>query len=342
MKIYPSKFIPQRSGTRCLIRCVSRPSWNVLCRSCRSHQSCNNECALKKKKGYFPINLWVSCRNISMQMHVNPAVRKTCSLGCWAESERLKWRRKDSHLQIITNVILYGFNLDVFWVVHVFLGGLQLRLSGSPSPKRTINFGNLPMLNNQPDNPIQSLVDGWWWGSACISSRSSNMTWRCDGGDEEDNIQIPIQKIVWREFHLKESFQSFYASFLCHFMIQCWSEFFLVLRFPYGKYPVDTSTGRPSTRCSKRRTWAKHWRTLSWCISTGKQWFALHISGHLLLLSLELLFGWVGKMVWKLPKWRFFIVSFVFVLRQEQRSKLHHCCCQRAWGQKNLPFGSLN
>lgn len=92
--------------------------------------------------------------------------------------------------------------------------------------------------------------------------------------------------------------------------------------------------GRPSTPCSKRRTWAKRWRTLSWCISTGKQWFALHISGHPLLLSLELLVGWFENMVWKLPKWQFFIVSFAFVLRQEQRSQLHHCRCQRAWGQR--------
>ena len=276
-----------------------------------------------------------------MQMHV----RKTCSLGCWAESERLKWRRKDSHLQIITNVILYGFTLDVFLVVHVFWEGsaslkASASLKGSPSPKRIINFGNPPTLNNPTDNPIQSLVDGWWWGSACISSRSSNMTWRCAMEEMKRTLSKFQSKrhFVWREFHLqKKSFQSFYASFLGMNIVTSWLNVEVRGVLLFGFHMANNGwhlDGRPSTRCSKRRTWAKHWRTLSWCISTGKQWFALHISGHLLLLSLELLFGWFEKMVWKLPKWRFFVVRFVCVLRQEQRSKLHHCCCQRAWGQR--------
>ena len=44
----------------------------------------------------------------------------------------------------------------------------------------------------------------------------------------------------------KESFQSFYASFLGMNIVTSWFNvevsFFLVLRFSYGKYPVDTST----------------------------------------------------------------------------------------------------
>ena len=178
-------------------------------------------------------------------------------------------------------------------------------------------------------------------GEAQHASLPEVRTWRGGAMEEMKRTLSKFQSkghFVWREFHLKkESFQSFYASFLGMNIVTSWLNVEVRGVLFFGFHMANNGwhlDGRPSTRCSRRRTWAKHWRTLSWCISTGKQWFALHISGHPLLLSLELLFGWFGKMVWKMPKWRFFVVRFVCVLRQEQRSKLHHCCCQRAWGQR--------
>ena len=40
----------------------------------------------------------------------------------------------------------------LFCVFQFFRGGLQLGLRVPPSPKRVINFGNLPMLNHPPAN----------------------------------------------------------------------------------------------------------------------------------------------------------------------------------------------
>lgn len=247
MKIYSSKFIPQRSGTRCLIRCVSRPSWNVLCRSCRSHQSCNNECALTKNRGYFLINLWFHlgtyrCRCMSIQQSEKPAV--------WDVELSQKDLNGGGKIHIYKSSPMWFCMVSLrtlFWL-FMFFWGASASPKRNPLSKKDYQFWKFAYAQYPPDNPIQSLVDGWWWGSACISSRSSNMTWRCDGGDKEDNIQIPIE----RAFCLKRvpSQKRILPIFLCQLsrneyydlMIECWSERGFVLRFSYGKYPVDTST----------------------------------------------------------------------------------------------------
>ena len=104
---------------------------------------------------------------------------------------------------------------------------------------------------------------------------------------------------VWRETSIskKESFQSFYVTSWFNVEVS-----FFCSSVSIWQIMVDTSTEGLQLVVRKEELEQSTGEHLSWCISTGKQGFALHISGHPLLLSLELLFGWVGKMVWKLPK----------------------------------------